>query len=118
MEQGLYADILLRLDQDMRHYRKVHAHLRPGGAWTTSGKRPQSQDEWIELEDYMGVFEHINFLVDQNLITIDYVERFYGYRYQNIVSNEAIVEAKLGEEFASWKDFVELGRKLDIYNGY
>jgi hypothetical protein len=114
-DQGLYADLLLRLDQEMRNHRHVHTNLRPGGAWATPNGGPETQSEWIDVEDYMGIFEHINFFIDKNLITIDYVERFYGYRYDNIVANARICRAKLDHERDGWEDFLALGQKLATY---
>ncbi len=61
----------------------------------------------------MGVFERVNLLVDRKLIKIEVVDRFYGYRYDNIDANPAIHQAKLEEERGSWTDFLALGEKLD-----
>lgn len=74
IEQGLYADVLLRLDQEMQKYREIHANFRPGGRWTDDHRGPETSDDWINVDAYMGLFERINFFIDQDLISIDFVE--------------------------------------------
>lgn len=115
-EQAAYADMLLRLDDRARTFDEIHRKLRPGGAWADGLDGPKCGDEWADVDGYMGLFERMNFLVDRKLIAIDYVEEFYGYRYDNIVAHRGIRSAKLeGEERASWGNFEELGERLRAY---
>ncbi len=108
-----HADLLLRLDEQIRSFQDVHIKLRPGGSWAAGTNGPTDVKEWARVEAYMGVFERVNFLVDRKLIKIDVVDRFYGYRYDNIDANPVIYQAKLEKERGSWTDFIALGQKLD-----
>lgn len=114
-EQTAYADLLLRLDDRARIFDAVHHKLRPRGAWAV-GSGPETVAEWAEVDAYMGLFERINFLVAKGLIKIDYVDEFYGYRYDNIKAHPRIRAAKLeGPERPSWRNFVTLGERLKTH---
>jgi len=60
----------------------------------------------------MGLFERVKVLIDDGIIDANTVNRLYGYRITNIVSNAAIQEEKLVKEAGSWKDFIELRQML------
>ena len=61
----------------------------------------------------MGLFERVKALIDDKIIDLDTVNRFYGYRLFNIVDNEAIRKFKLEQEAEFWRDFIKLWRALD-----
>lgn len=106
------ADLIIRIDQEMRQFHDVHVKLRPGGEWSDEAG-PQSAEEWARVDSYMGLFERIYLLMDQKLLKQEYVNRFYGYRYDNVADHPAIREQKLEKERSDWKDFIALGDKLD-----
>lgn len=113
-EQIASADLLLRLDERARSFDDVHRRLRPGGDWAKGATGPVTGEDWAEIDAYMGLFERMNYLVERKLIGIDYVDRFYGYRYDNLIAHPDIRRQKLeGEERDSWQDFLELGRQLE-----
>jgi hypothetical protein len=105
------GEFLLHLDELFSLHTEVHQNLRPGGDWANGG-RPQSNVEWIAVERYMGLFERVKVLIDDGIIDANTVNRLYGYRITNIVSNAAIQEEKLVKEAGSWKDFIELRQML------
>lgn len=102
------GDFLLRLDDMLQQHNEVHTCLRPGGIWAESKHGPQSPEEWIAVERYMGLFERIKILIDNGSIDLPIVDRLYGYRVFNITANSVIRKAKLEDEAASWSDFIDL----------
>ena len=109
------ADFLLKLDDQIRNYDEVHSKLRPGGEWSQNGKGPQAPQEWIPVEKYMGLFERIQLMVESGIIPLDTIERFYGYRVENIVNNEVIEQKKLVDQKEGWQNFINLAKSLDLY---
>lgn len=108
------GDFLLRLDEAFRYYQPVHSKLRPKGEWHDGLGGPQSREEWIAVEGYMGLFERVQILVEQKVIDIATVERLYGYRISNIVANTVIRDAKLtGDVRNDWSDFVKLQEAVE-----
>ena len=106
------ATFLLVLDEAFGQHREVHSLLRPGGAWAGSGQGPENPDEWIAVEDYMGLFERIEVLVEGGVLDASLVDRLYGYRISNIVANPVIRRAKLIDGKAGWTDFLMLVGRL------
>lgn len=111
IERGRF---LLELERMSGIHEKTHIKLRPGGEWSDRKTGPQSATEWAELEDYMGFFEHCELLIHAGTMEIAHFERLFGYRLRNIVANETIVQAKLVQEGAYWKDFRSLASRLCI----
>jgi hypothetical protein len=91
----------------------AHRHLRPGGKWSGGGA-PTTPEEWADLEAYMGLFEHCEIMMRQGLIDGKTFEKIYGYRVQNIVSNNAIRKTKLVQLSHGWQDFLALVKRLRI----
>ncbi len=114
----------LELERMFRHHDDVHMKLRIGGEWSRhpGGKEIPVEEvkgpsevgvaEWAEVEDYMGLFEHCNKLLDLKLIDLKTFQDIFGYRVGNILSNPVIVWWKLQREREYWKDFIALVRKL------
>ncbi len=110
------GEFLLHLDELFYQHDKVHRLLRPGGDWADGESGPVTNDDWILVEKYMGLFERVKVLVDDGLIDIDTVYKLYGYRVFNIVDNEIICQRKLDEEANSWGKFIELRDDLKAIN--
>lgn len=109
------ADFLLKLDDQIRNYDEVHSKLRPGGEWSKSSAGPQSPEDWIPVEKYMGLFERIQVMVESGIVPINTIKKFYGYRVTNIVSNEIIKQNKLENRAENWEDFINLAKALKVY---
>lgn len=97
------GDFLLHLDEMFRRHDRVHRRLRPGGDWHLSQDGPANADEWADVDSYMGLFERIKILVDNNIIDLDTIERLYGYRIYNIVANDTIREQKISSFYPRLK---------------
>lgn len=114
-ERAIRAQLMLAFDERLRDFNDVHSKLRPGGEWTFPNRGPRSQEEWLRVEGYMGVFERMNYHRKQKLFEIEYIEAFYGYRIRNILNNGIIVQEKLRNERTQWRNFVELVETLKDY---
>jgi hypothetical protein len=106
------GNFLLHIEELWSSHFDVHLRLRPGGDWAAPDKGPQTSEEWARVEHYMGLFERLNSLVNNEVIQADYVARFYGYRVNNIWANEVIRSAKLERERDHWEDFIQLSETI------
>ena len=93
----------------LRHHDAVHVKL--DSEWGADWK--PSPEEWPAIEAYMGVFERIQVLIDERVLTLRTVDRLYSYRVLNIVSNDHIRAEKLVEKEQFWPDFCKLWHGLE-----
>jgi hypothetical protein len=103
---------LFRIDEALEQHRDIHAKLRPGGEWSNGKHGPQTQDDWIAVERYMGLFERIQVLVQAKVVDIGTVDRLDGYRLFNIVDNPLIFQEKFVELGYGCRDFIKLWKAL------
>jgi hypothetical protein len=103
---------LLELDDAFVRHGDIHRRLRPGGDWAGTGRGPDTADEWIAVEDYMGLFERIEVLIEGGILDAALVDRLYGYRVSNIVANRTIRQTKLIDGRKGWTDFLRLIQRL------
>lgn len=106
------AQFLLDLDVHLREHVTVHKNLRPGGRWSQD-EGPESAEEWIAVEQYMGLFERIYVLIESGIIDMRLFARLYGYRIRNITRNPVIHREKLEIRKEGWADFIALARRLE-----
>jgi hypothetical protein len=107
------GQFLLALDERFDKHAYVHQRLRPGGDWGSDYNHgPASTEEWVATEMYMGLFERIDLLARDGLLSLKAIDALYGYRLCNIVRNRTIVEAKLVDHPDGWKDFLHLWEAL------
>ena len=107
------SQFLLALEDQFRVHWDTHVALRPGGEWTSDNGGPKTAEDWARVESYMGLFERLNILRRNGLVSLPYIRQFYGYRLGNIWANKAIREGKNLENAPSdWADFMELSREL------
>jgi hypothetical protein len=108
------ANSELELEKMFSMHDEVHLNLRPGGKWASGKAGPKTHEEWAKVEDYMGLFEHCELMLENKMIDWRMFKAIFGYRMNNILANEIIVQAKLVEEKNSWADFIKLARKLGL----
>lgn len=108
------ATFWLELEKMFQAHDPVHLKLRPGGKWADGESGPTTPEEWVALEDYMGLFEHCEIMMTSNLIDVSTFSDIFEYRLHNIVNNRSIVNAKLRQEAKDWKNFLKLLKRLDI----
>lgn len=104
----------LELERMFQSHDRVHLRLRPGGEWSDKSNGPKDAKEWAELEDYMGLFEHCEIMMNLGLIDVRTFSDIFEYRLHNIVENRTICEEKLRKEAKSWNRFISLLKRLNI----
>ena len=108
------ASFWLELEKMFQAHDPVHLNLRPGGRWSDGVSGPLSPQEWVALEDYMGLFEHCEIMMNSGLVDVQTFSDIFVYRLHNIVANRTIVDAKLRKEEKMWGKFLALLRRFDI----
>jgi hypothetical protein len=108
------AKFWLELEKMFSLHDEVHMKLRPGGEWTKEGEGPKTVQEWAKVEDYMGLFEHCEIMLQKKLIDQETFQAIFSYRLNNIVANKIIVEAKLIREKGYWANFMRLLNRYNI----
>lgn len=111
IEQGRF---MLELEQMSVRFDRVQTLLRKGGAWHAGRGGPSTLDEWVEVEDYMGFFEHCELLLKTGTIEPIGFKALYGYRIENIACHPILVAEKLEKEREYWLTFLALCRRFDI----
>jgi len=108
------GEFLLHLDEMFRAHNDVHTRLRPGGSWADGDKGPVEVEEWVALEQYMGLFERIQLLTEEEIIGLPVIDRLYGYRLTNIANHPIIRDKKLLSEARGWRDFISLWHDIAV----
>src|SRR5947207_448902 len=63
----------------------VHRNLQPPGKWANDAG-PTTFDEYFQITDYMGLFEHCEIMLSQRLIDEATFREIYRYRLKNLVA--------------------------------
>jgi hypothetical protein len=102
----------LELRRMFDEHTDVHQKLRPGGEWSRPGTGPDSIDDWVSVESYMGLLEHCEIMIEQGVIDWPTFKRLYAYRVLNLVGNRQIYVAKLDQQSDGWRDFSALLERI------
>ena len=97
------ANFLLQLDDQFRNYNEIHIKLHHRGDWANNKGSPETKEEWILVEQYMGLFERIHIMVEAGIIPLEVINKLYGYRVANIVKNDEIKKEQLVKYKKYWK---------------
>ena len=108
------ARFWLDLRDRFQRFDAVHAKLSRGGAWYGRTGGPQSREEWIPVEAYMGLFEHCELMLQDGLLDADTFRKIYCYRVELLLNNPTIVKEKLIERAGDWGDFLTLTRRFGL----
>lgn len=92
----------------------VHANLRPGGDWNGNGLGPETQFDWLIVEDYLGLFENCEKMLRDKVLDKELFERSYLYRLKNIVANEKILSKKINNTNEDWTLFKSLMKRYGL----
>ena len=98
----------LELEKMFSNHDDVHLYLRPGGKWAKEGKGPKTAKDWAKVEDYMGLFEHCEIMLQKKLIDEATFKAIFSYRLSNIMANKIIVNSKLVNKREDWSNFIRL----------
>ena len=104
----------LELEKMFASHDEVHINLRPGGKWAKKDSGPEIAEDWAKIEDYMGLFEHCEIMLDKKLIDDETFRAIFSYRLYNIVGNKWITNAKLIANKQYWTGFLRLLKRLEI----
>ncbi|MBI5840696.1 MAG: hypothetical protein HZB19_11400 [Chloroflexi bacterium] len=104
----------LELEKMFSNHDEVHLNLRPGGKWAKEGKGPKTTKDWAKVEDYMGLFEHCEIMLQKKLIDEATFKAIFSYRLSNIMANRIIVSSKLVNRREDWSNFVKLLKRFKI----
>ncbi len=116
--QSARGTFLLELDEAFTRHTDVYIRLRPGdvsqspGDWIGPGRGPENSSDWMAVEQYMGLFERIEVLIEGGVLDAQITNRLHGYRVRNIVANDRIRKTLLVDGAAGWQDFLSLIERL------
>ncbi|MBA7539072.1 hypothetical protein ES705_31350 [subsurface metagenome] len=85
-----------KFQEDKRY--KIHIALKNG----------EKIENWTDLDDYLGLFEVCEIMIRNKSIELHDFKKLYGYRLQNILSNDKVVYFKLILEFKYWDNLYNL----------
>jgi hypothetical protein len=108
------ARFWLDLRDRFHRFDALHVKLSTNGEWNGSKGGPQSREEWIPVEAYMGLFEHCELMLEDGLLDAKTFRKIYRYRVSLILNNPTIVRAKLIDHAADWDDFLKLARRFEL----
>lgn len=109
------GQFILELKNMLAVHKAVHERLRPKEMWHgVNGQLPSTAQEWCDLEEYMGFFEHCEILIQDGSLRLDHFQDMFAYRVRNIVSNPGIVKAKLESEREAWVLFLKLCDRIGV----
>ena len=92
---------------------EIHRKLHPRGDWY-GGTRPPTAEEQFQVEAYMGLFEHCEIMLAEQLIDEKTFREIYHYRLQNLVNNQWVRVEKLCKLSGGWKRFIALLARMEI----
>jgi hypothetical protein len=98
----------------MDYHDTAHANFHPGGAWSEPGWQPTSVEDRVRVETYMGLFEHCEDLLEQEMLDWPTFEAVYWYRVKSLVKNDWVRVEKLVKHRAEWLRFHRLLRRANI----
>lgn len=103
------AQFFMQLDAMFQHHTEVANRLRTD--WRTGG--PATVEDWIAVENYMLLFEHVQLLIEDGIFDLHTFDRLYGYRLFYVTENSIIRKHKLEERCDQWVHFITLWRSLE-----
>lgn len=105
------TEFVLRIYEMLQDYNSIHARLISGGDWSQSDG-PETAEEWMDVDRYMGLFEPIQLLLAKNFISIDMIDVSYSHRVIAIARNPIIVRRNLIDKWYRWESFTDLWMSL------
>lgn len=88
----------------------VHQDLRLG-KWKNVS--PVEPCDWVKIEDYMGLFEVCERMLERKIIDEAMFGSLYEYRIYNFLRNKSLVKCKLIYEYYDWTYFYKLLSRLE-----
>jgi hypothetical protein len=94
---------------------EIHKNLRgKSGVWVNGiPEEDKTNDTWRKIDNYLGILELINILIDKGVVNMKDFKNQFGYRVENVRENKDII-AHIKDEITYWKDLICLFKKLDL----
>jgi predicted membrane protein len=98
---------------------EIHKKLRgTSGEWAMGIPEEQKNDldTWRKIDNYLGILELINILIDKDVISKDNFNSQFGYRIDNIQSNQDIKDylEEYPDHQTVWKELYGLFSKRPL----
>jgi hypothetical protein len=106
------SEFLMHFKDKVQEHNQVHLRLR-GAGWPDGRDGPETDGEWLEVSQYMGLLEGIQILIEDRILHIKDVDRLYSHRVFYIVNNEKIRRTYLEERAMHWHYFLRLWHALE-----
>lgn len=98
---------------------EIHKKLRgKSGDWASGIPLPEkdNNDTWRKIDNYLGILELVNILLDNNVISQENFDNQFGYRVDNVFENQDIKEYL--DEYKNkeivWKELFNLFKKRGL----
>jgi len=94
------TDFLLTLkDAFLQNNRyEIHVQLREG----------KKIENWANLDDYLGLFEVCEIMIQENTLSENVFKKLYSYRLKNILGDDEVVFYKFIMESEDWTNLIKL----------
>lgn len=92
-------------------YLDISIAFRPDGEW--ENKTQFLGYEWGMIDDYLGFFEHLEYLISKNMLDVDFVKKSHEVKLYNAISHPEVYN-KIFNENELWTDLFSLCRRLEI----
>jgi hypothetical protein len=98
---------------------EIHKKLRgESGDWADGIPQTEkdNNDTWRKIDNYLGILELINILLDKNVISKENFDNQFGYRVDNVFENRDIKEYLDDYENKEiiWKELFNLFKKRNL----
>jgi hypothetical protein len=103
-------ELTLRLHELMRPYDDIRRALL-SGRWKNGGNGPSGDDEWFDLQKYLGLLEDVQRLIDDGIADAAFMRRKFRHRVRPIARHEEILSRLKREDSndpGKWADFFRL----------
>ncbi len=105
------TNVMFQLMQMFRDYDDIQVAFRPGGKW--NDKCPETAEDWARIDNYLGLYEHCEVLIQLNRIEPEFFERAYRVPLENALLHSD-VQHKLQGEYECWHDLWALCKRYNI----
>ncbi len=100
------ADFAVRLDDDLYKYKHVFREFFPDGKWAPGNEPTISNDEAVEIREYLAFYETLNTLRKRRLVAsflnLEDIDELFGYRFF-ITMHNPVVKNILARDPESWR---------------
>jgi hypothetical protein len=110
------VEVLLNLrkllsDKENSEIHKILYEERENWINEISGK--DKNDIESKVNNYLGILELINILIDKGVVNMKNFNKQFGYRVENAHANKDIIE-HIKKDIAYWKDLIRLFKKMNL----